>query len=380
MEKKARGMKEKKNKSSPTLPFQAIAVSEPGLCGFREQVMAGVKVEGLGRYLRCLGVDVKILENDDDHRKAAEKFLLSFLILFHQRLLACFRSQHVGFTRQANVNYQSLVAQSKMMEGVINTAMKQHLLSSNLPSDTQFGFHKGYSAPDLDTDLSQTRTKELNSRYPDSAMTWSYTAILWHYLASNDIVAAMSACWADFGNAAVAEPTRSQTGLKPDAGPITPKQSVPLSGLHCSCCCCLLGSPFQRRNLSLLTTQEGQKLRSSLMVQRSTSFMVPQKLQQSMLNCSKTWTVFSFELKSDAINILEVTFVRKLNWTSHRSAVTARTDMGPRTAHTIPNMELGSYVEVVRVLFANWHNKSTEHAISLALHSSLEHLDIKATY
>ncbi|NXC50037.1 MUT7 Exonuclease, partial [Penelope pileata] len=29
-------------------------------------------LQGLGRYLRCLGVDVQILENEDDHRKAAE--------------------------------------------------------------------------------------------------------------------------------------------------------------------------------------------------------------------------------------------------------------------------------------------------------------------
>ncbi|KAG9472564.1 hypothetical protein GDO78_018843 [Eleutherodactylus coqui] len=29
-------------------------------------------LQGLGRYLRCLGVDVLMLENDDDHRKAAE--------------------------------------------------------------------------------------------------------------------------------------------------------------------------------------------------------------------------------------------------------------------------------------------------------------------
>ncbi|NWJ08065.1 MUT7 Exonuclease, partial [Crypturellus undulatus] len=29
-------------------------------------------LQGLGRYLRCLGVDVRILENEDDHRKAAE--------------------------------------------------------------------------------------------------------------------------------------------------------------------------------------------------------------------------------------------------------------------------------------------------------------------
>ncbi|XP_074747266.1 exonuclease mut-7 homolog isoform X2 [Strix uralensis] len=29
-------------------------------------------LQGLGRYLRCLGVDVRMLENDDDHRRAAE--------------------------------------------------------------------------------------------------------------------------------------------------------------------------------------------------------------------------------------------------------------------------------------------------------------------
>ncbi|NXD67572.1 MUT7 Exonuclease, partial [Eolophus roseicapillus] len=29
-------------------------------------------LQGLGRYLRCLGVDVRMLENGDDHRKAAE--------------------------------------------------------------------------------------------------------------------------------------------------------------------------------------------------------------------------------------------------------------------------------------------------------------------
>eukprot|EP00061_Rhincodon_typus_P007946 g30126.t1 len=34
----------------------------------------------------------------------------------------------------------------KMMEGVINSAIKQHLLS-----DAQFGFRQGHSAPDLIT-------------------------------------------------------------------------------------------------------------------------------------------------------------------------------------------------------------------------------------
>eukprot|EP00061_Rhincodon_typus_P009277 g32658.t1 len=42
---------------------------------------------------------------------------------------------------------------SKVMEGVINSAIKQLLLSNNLLSDTQFGFCQGYSAPDLITVL-----------------------------------------------------------------------------------------------------------------------------------------------------------------------------------------------------------------------------------
>uniref|UniRef100_V9KEI2 Putative exonuclease mut-7-like protein n=1 Tax=Callorhinchus milii TaxID=7868 RepID=V9KEI2_CALMI len=35
-------------------------------------VICDSMLQGLGRYLRCLGVDVKMLENEDDHRKAAE--------------------------------------------------------------------------------------------------------------------------------------------------------------------------------------------------------------------------------------------------------------------------------------------------------------------
>ena len=53
---------------------------------------------------------------------------------------------------------------SKVMEGVINSAIKQHLLSNNLLSDAQFGFRQVHSAPDLITALVQTWTKELNSR------------------------------------------------------------------------------------------------------------------------------------------------------------------------------------------------------------------------
>ncbi|XP_071622169.1 exonuclease mut-7 homolog isoform X1 [Heliangelus exortis] len=36
------------------------------------KVVCDNMLQGLGRYLRCLGVDVQILENEDDHRKAAE--------------------------------------------------------------------------------------------------------------------------------------------------------------------------------------------------------------------------------------------------------------------------------------------------------------------
>eukprot|EP00061_Rhincodon_typus_P007533 g29308.t1 len=46
-----------------------------------------------------------------------------------------------------------------VMEGVINSAMKQHLLS-----DIQFGFCQGYSAPYLIAALVHTLKKELNSR------------------------------------------------------------------------------------------------------------------------------------------------------------------------------------------------------------------------
>eukprot|EP00061_Rhincodon_typus_P011223 g36083.t1 len=45
---------------------------------------------------------------------------------------------------------------SKVMEGVINSTIQQHLLSN-----ARFGFHQGHSAPDLITALVQTRTKEL---------------------------------------------------------------------------------------------------------------------------------------------------------------------------------------------------------------------------
>ncbi|NWI91350.1 MUT7 Exonuclease, partial [Pitta sordida] len=45
----------------------------PGAVSPREfSVVCDNMLQGLGRYLRCLGVDVRMLENEDDHRKAAE--------------------------------------------------------------------------------------------------------------------------------------------------------------------------------------------------------------------------------------------------------------------------------------------------------------------
>ncbi|XP_060697193.1 exonuclease mut-7 homolog isoform X2 [Hemiscyllium ocellatum] len=98
VEKKARGLKQKRNKSSPTLPFQCgqtlqpnllKASSSPPLSPSEFSVVCDNMLQGLGRYLRCLGVDVKILENDDDHRKAAEiarkdnRFILTCGLPYH---------------------------------------------------------------------------------------------------------------------------------------------------------------------------------------------------------------------------------------------------------------------------------------------------------
>eukprot|EP00061_Rhincodon_typus_P005107 g24202.t1 len=50
------------------------------------------------------------------------------------------------------------------MEGVINSTIKQHLLSNNLLSDAQFGFCLDHLDPDFITTLVQTWMKVLNSR------------------------------------------------------------------------------------------------------------------------------------------------------------------------------------------------------------------------
>ncbi|XP_072102797.1 uncharacterized protein [Mobula birostris] len=52
----------------------------------------------------------------------------------------------------------------KVMEGVTNSAITQHLLGNILLMDAQSGFHRGHSAPDLITSFVQAWTKELSTR------------------------------------------------------------------------------------------------------------------------------------------------------------------------------------------------------------------------
>ncbi|XP_029469371.1 LOW QUALITY PROTEIN: exonuclease mut-7 homolog [Rhinatrema bivittatum] len=58
-------------KSSPCAKEKAL-VPPPPSSPQEVSMVCDNMLQGLGRYLRCLGVDVKMLENDDDHRKAAE--------------------------------------------------------------------------------------------------------------------------------------------------------------------------------------------------------------------------------------------------------------------------------------------------------------------
>ncbi|XP_051893291.1 exonuclease mut-7 homolog isoform X3 [Pristis pectinata] len=77
-EKRRKENKPKKNKSCMATPDQdtqsaqeQIPPSSPvSPADFR--VICDNMLQGLGRYLRCVGVDVKILANEDDHRVAAE--------------------------------------------------------------------------------------------------------------------------------------------------------------------------------------------------------------------------------------------------------------------------------------------------------------------
>ncbi|XP_069097516.1 exonuclease mut-7 homolog isoform X2 [Pleurodeles waltl] len=59
--------KKPKHGVQPTAPEPPPPVSPQEF-----SVVCDNMLQGLGRYLRCLGVDVRLLENDDDHRKAAE--------------------------------------------------------------------------------------------------------------------------------------------------------------------------------------------------------------------------------------------------------------------------------------------------------------------
>lgn len=47
--------------------YQGPTITPPEL-----RVVCDNMLQGLGRFLRCLGVDVKMLENTDDHKVAAE--------------------------------------------------------------------------------------------------------------------------------------------------------------------------------------------------------------------------------------------------------------------------------------------------------------------
>eukprot|EP00061_Rhincodon_typus_P002490 g17705.t1 len=69
--------------------------------------------------------------------------------------------------KQDKSNYRPislLLIISKVMEGVTDSAIEQHLLSNNLVSDAEPKLGQGHSAPDLITASVQTWTKELNSR------------------------------------------------------------------------------------------------------------------------------------------------------------------------------------------------------------------------
>lgn len=66
-------LKNKRLKTPPpkVLPPKSSPQTE-NLSPAEFSVICDNMLQGLGRYLRCLGVDVLMLENDDDHRKAAE--------------------------------------------------------------------------------------------------------------------------------------------------------------------------------------------------------------------------------------------------------------------------------------------------------------------
>ncbi|XP_040505102.1 exonuclease mut-7 homolog isoform X4 [Gallus gallus] len=61
-------------------------------------------LQGLGRYLRCLGVDVRMLENEDDHRKAAEIARQEGRVILTSGLPYQTLRSHVGEGRCFSVN------------------------------------------------------------------------------------------------------------------------------------------------------------------------------------------------------------------------------------------------------------------------------------
>eukprot|EP00061_Rhincodon_typus_P004656 g23102.t1 len=72
----------------------------------------------------------------------------------------------LGNSNQANYLPISLLSIiSQVMEGVLNSAIKQHMHSKTLLSDAQFGFSQIHSAPDLITALVQILATEVSSMF-----------------------------------------------------------------------------------------------------------------------------------------------------------------------------------------------------------------------
>lgn len=54
------------------------------------RVVCDNMLQGLGRYLRCVGVDVLMLENTDDHKVAAQvRYAQNYALLKYWYHLAC---------------------------------------------------------------------------------------------------------------------------------------------------------------------------------------------------------------------------------------------------------------------------------------------------
>ncbi|MBN3299528.1 MUT7 Exonuclease, partial [Amia calva] len=64
--------KQKQVSDRPSLVTSDLAVTPDPMTPQQLHVVCDNMLQGLGRYLRCVGVDVRMLENNDDHRRAAE--------------------------------------------------------------------------------------------------------------------------------------------------------------------------------------------------------------------------------------------------------------------------------------------------------------------